>query len=414
MRMQLSRLISVVVILFSISEINAQGTADSSKIRLDDIEVSFISSYYEQDGQHSPVTGGIGTEQLTNVAPMVVIVYPTDSAKTINFDGGIDFYSSASSDNINNPFGDVNHVSGASAKDQRAYFNLGYKVKNKKNNASKSISAGVSSEFDVQSLSLGGGLSKASKDDNFEVNLKAKYYFDNWKLIYPIELRIPGVEYLTTNKRHSLNLSLTGASVINKRMTASLTSDFVFQSGLLSTPFHRVYFENSTEAVVEQLPGTRIKIPIGVRFNYFINDYVVLRSFYRFYWDNWGMTGHTVKVELPVKINQGLRIYPFYRYHMQSGVRYFSAFGTHQPLTEFYTSDFDLSGLTSQKLGLGLTVSPLFGIGRFKGLVHSDRITMFKSIDLRYANYQRSDGLRANILTLGLNFKIDNYKKTTQ
>lgn len=372
--------------------------------------MSFIASYYTQEGTHSAVTGGTGTEQLTNSAPSVIIKLPVDSLTTLNIDAGVDFYSSASSDNINNPYNDIAHVSGASAKDARAYFNLGFKKKNKEKHSAYSSLIGLSSEFDVLSLSAGGGVSKATKNDNYEISAKVKYYFDNWKLIYPTELRNGTTEFLTTNQRHSLNISLTGSSVLNKRMTASLTTDLVIQSGMLSTPFHRVYFENSSEAVVEILPSTRVKVPIGFRFNYFINDWVVLRSFYRYYWDSWGMQGHTVKFELPFKINQTFTLYPFYRYHQQTGIRYFNPYQVNQSTSEFYTSDFDLSGLSSQKIGLGLSVSPLFGITRMRGVIKKERITMLKSIDLRYANYQRSDGLSANIFTVGLNFGATNWR----
>ena len=409
--MQLIKTIFFSVLVLQANLILAQSEQDSSKIRIDNIEVSFISSYYTQDGNHSPVTGGIGTEKLTNIAPSVIIKYPIDSLRAVNFDGGVDFYSSASSDNINNPYNDPNHVSGASAKDARAYFNIGYKKKSNKKHTSHSTSFGLSSEFDVLSLSVGGGISKATKNENHEISLKAKYYFDNWKLIYPVELRNGTNVILPTNQRHSLNVSITGSSVLNKKMVTSLTTDLILQSGILSTPFHRVYFENTNKAVVEILPSTRVKIPIGFRFNYFLNDFMIVRSFYRFYLDSWGMIGHTVKLELPLKINQAIKVYPFYRYHYQSGIRYFNPYGETKSTATFYTSDFDLSGLTSHKFGLGLTISPLFGISRMKGLINKERITMFKSIDLRYANYQRSDGLKANIFTIGLNFSAPNWMK---
>ena len=100
--MQLKRLILIVLLatpfLTRAQKDNAKKEPkDSSKIKLKDIEVNFIASYYEQDGNHSPVTGGIGTESLTNMAPTLSIKVPLDSFRTLNVDGGVDFYSSASS-----------------------------------------------------------------------------------------------------------------------------------------------------------------------------------------------------------------------------------------------------------------------------------------------------------------------------
>lgn len=67
--------------------------------------------------------------------------------------------------------------------------------------------------------------------------------------------------------------------------------DVVSQNGLLSTPFQRVYFSDFEDFYiddfqladnVEQLPDSRFKIPVGGRLNYYLNDLVVLRSYYRF------------------------------------------------------------------------------------------------------------------------------------
>lgn len=410
MRMQLRGLISCAFVLIALSSIAQDKSKDSVKVQLDNIEVGFLGSYYEQDGNHSPVTGGIGTEYLTNIAPSVLIKFPVDTVHTINADGGVDFYSSASSDNINNPFGDPNHVSGASAQDKRIYVNLGIKKKNNQKHNSKGFSFGVSDEFDVLSLSAGGSLSKSSKDENKELSVKLKYYFDSWKLIYPVEFRNGDVAHLPTNIRHSVNFSATGSSVINKRMTVSLTSDIVLQSGLLSTPFHRVYFQGATGAAIEKLPSLRVKFPVGLRFNYYVNDYFRLRTFFRFYADTWGVQGQTVKVELPIKLHQAFRIIPFYRYHRQTAANYFGEYGTLLGTEQFFTSDFDLSGLSSHKVGVGLSISPLFGLARVRGIFRKKSITMLKSIDLRYANYGRSDGLKANIFTFEANFTIQNRK----
>ena len=84
------------------------------------------------------------------------------------------------------------------------------------------------------------------------------------------------------------------------------------------------------------LPDVRFKMPIGFRLNYHINDFLIFRSFYRYYWDTWEMTGHTVDLSLPIKIGQGLRLYPFYRYHHQDAIAYFAEFGQHDPTAAFF------------------------------------------------------------------------------
>src|SRR6185312_9665414 len=91
------------------------------KLRID--EVNFISGYYTQDGNNSAVTGGIGTEQLTDFANNLELrLAKTDAHGRLHnyaFELGIDHYSSASSDKI-----DPGTISSASRKDTRIYPTL--------------------------------------------------------------------------------------------------------------------------------------------------------------------------------------------------------------------------------------------------------------------------------------------------
>ena len=57
---------------------------------------------------------------------------------------------------------------------------------------------------------------------------------------------------------------------------------------------------------IERLPSTRKKLPIGARLNYYINEMFVLRTYYRYYVDDWGIQAHTINVDLPVKLKPGI------------------------------------------------------------------------------------------------------------
>ena len=96
------------------------------------IEASFLFSYYEQDGTKSPVTGGIGDEELNDIVGNISLNIPINDRVDFSFLGGMDVYSSASTDNINNEHG-LYTESSASAKDSRTYGQLGIKkIKEKK------------------------------------------------------------------------------------------------------------------------------------------------------------------------------------------------------------------------------------------------------------------------------------------
>lgn len=59
--------------LFSFYQIQAQqiktDSASVGKLKVD--EVNLVSSYYKQDGNNSAVTGGIGTEKLTDISNII-------------------------------------------------------------------------------------------------------------------------------------------------------------------------------------------------------------------------------------------------------------------------------------------------------------------------------------------------------
>jgi len=64
------------------------------------------------------------------------------------------------------------------------------------------------------------------------------------------------------------------------------------QTGYLSLPFHRVYFNNNS-VHQEALPDKCFKIPLGVRTNYFLGDKIIHRAYYRYYTDDWGLKSNT-------------------------------------------------------------------------------------------------------------------------
>lgn len=362
------------------------------------IDVNFLFAYYEQNGDHGAVTGGIGSANLYDKAMKTIVNVPLDSISDLTISHHVNRYSSASTDNINKK------MSSASAKDFRTQLYLTYKEKNTAKHKSYGFLVGGSIESDYLSASFGGLWAKESKDKNREINLKAQIMFDKWLIIIPNELRSEENETISTNKRNSFLLSINYAQVITKRFQASISSDLMYQKGLLSTPFHRVFFENTINPKVEKFPIHRFKLPIGFRLNYFINDFLILKNYYRYYIDNFDIQAHTYEIEIPLKLPKYWTIYPFYRYHIQTAAFFFAPYKEHQISNEFYTSDYDLANLSNQKIGLGISYSPLYGITRHRLL---KRINVLKKMSVRYAWYQRSDGLKAWIITTGFDFVIN-------
>jgi hypothetical protein len=405
---------------------------------LETAEVDILSSYYQQDGSHAAVTGGIGSEKLTDATGAIVISIPLSADNILKIDGGISAYTSASSSNIN-PFDGrgapdaFQASSGASSSDIWGNGTVTYSHSSDDRNDLWSAKLSASTEFDYVSFGFGGSYAKLFNEKNTEISVDANAYLDQWNAIYPYELRpfLPGGNGLRNRLfagtlsenthyaprftpfsnvgRNSYSLGLGLSQIISQRLQGSMAIDFVKQQGLLSTPFQRVYFSDVAGSFidgfhladdVERLPNSRFKVALGGRMNFYINEQFVLRTYYRYYFDDWGIRSHTASIEVPIKITDQFTIYPSYRFYNQTAADYFAPFDQHISTESFYTSDYDLSGYKADQYGFGISYTDIFTkrkVGPF-GL---------KSIDLKYNNYQRNTNLNASIISAGVKFTMD-------
>jgi hypothetical protein len=377
----------------------ADTTYKSRKLTFE--EANLVSSYYKQDGNNSAVTGGIGTEKLTDIANVIdVKLYKWDKKdrkQSIDIEVGIDHYSSASSDRV-----DLKNNSSASSADTRIYPSINWTRENEKKGTTIGAGIALSSEYDYQSIGVNVNFSKKTNNRSGEFTAKAQAYLDKVSLILPVELRPPGSpvgddeeQNYPKTSRNSYSGSFSYTQIINQRLQLGFLLDVIYQQGYLSLPFHRVYFaDNSVHQ--ENLPDTRMKIPLGLRANYFIGDKIILRSYYRYYKDDWGLSAHTFNLETPIKITPFLSISPFYRYYNQTAAKYFAPYKVHTAANEFYTSNYDVSKFSSNFYGAGFRIAPPKGVFGMK---------RWNMLELRYGHYTRTTGMSSDIISLNLKFK---------
>ncbi len=290
-------------------------------------------------------------------------------------------------------------------------------------------------------------------EKNTEVGLKGSVYLDQWRPIYPTELKeyqrigpdfqyfgyFQGVtildqagkaslDYLpskftpwTSTGRNSFTLSFYASQIISSRLQGALFFDLVVQQGMLSTPYQRVYFSDKPNYYIgtasdiqrytnplnhevyqladdiEVLPTSRFKLPLGGRMSYYINENFVFRGYYRYYTDDWGLKANTLNFDLPIRMSQAFSITPSYRYYAQNQVDYFAPYEMHKSTERFFTSDYDLSQFTSDQYSLAFNYTQIFNTAKPKHLG-------FKNANLKFSHYNRSDGLNANIVSFGVKF----------
>ena len=362
------------------------------KRKLSEADINVLFSYYTQDGNHSAVTGGTGTEKLQVYAPKATVAIELDSVHSFYLNGGVDLITSASTDRIDY------RMSSASYHDFHLLVEGGYGHYFKK----ARLEAGIGSHFSLESdyLSTGANiwLQHTDRAEMTGYSLTFQYFYDDLRwgrradeeltLIYPIELR--DTAWFDIYLRYSYNLGLGWERVINRRMVLGIFPGVTLQAGLLSTPFHRVYFQGQEDAKVEDLPRQRIKVPVGVKLNSYLGSSLILNSYYRFYWDDFDILANTLELAAHYKVNPYWTPSVSLRFYHQTASSYFKPYKQHLLTDRYYTSDYDLSAFYSVEAGAGIRFAP------FKGMFGN---WSFNEVDLKYTYYWRSDGLDAHFIS---------------
>ncbi len=456
---------------------------------LETVEIDLISSYYTQDGKNAAVTGGIGTEKLSDIASTINVAIPLNDDDVFIIDATISAYTSASSSNLN-PFsgassGDdddededdkkglnTNTIkgpttgtpwvasSGASKSDIWYNGNLSYSHSSDNRNNIISSNVSFANEFDYTSFGFGAGYVREFNKKNTEIGIKANIYLDHWRPEYPTEIHtyienngnleadfFNGVDILNHNglvadkngaliwtpfkntlvdnsNRNTYSFTLSFSQIISKNAQFSIFTDVVTQQGWLANPMQRVYFKDKANYYIgtassianytspsntdvfqladdiERLPETRLKTPVGIRFNYYLSELFVFKTYYRYYFDDWGIKAHTVNVELPVKVSQKFTLYPSYRFYSQNAADYFAPYEEHLSTEKYYTSDYDLSKFDANQYGFGIKYNDIFTTAHIGKL-------RFKTFDLNYSQYVRNTGFKANIISFGMKLIVN-------
>jgi|SRR5450432_468979 len=407
------------------------STAYKSK-KLSLSEVSLVSSYYDQTADKSAVMGGDpgpkGIADVTDFANGLDIKFvgwdKQNRKNSLTAGLGIDYHTAASQAYVNYNGTAINYGT-------RIYPTLEWIRENESKGTTIGIGGYYSAEHNYyHSIGLNTSFSKKTHH-NGEFGFKLTGYFDQIKMIYPSEFVVAPpapkgtpdirIDTLTTasgqvryvqvdpsgnvvgsvpkttipsRPRDTYTASFSFSQVINTRLDASIQLDLVYQNGYLGLPFHRVYF-NTPDSTYEKLPSTRVKLPIGLRINYFLGDNVILKGYYRFYVDSWGLNSQTASLEIPIKITAFFSLSPFYRFYLQNASRYFAPYKVHSVQDPYYTSNYALASFISHFFGMGFRMAPPKGIF----------VKSLNSMEIRYGHYTQNINLNANIISLNLNFK---------
>lgn len=149
--------------------------------------------------------------------------------------------------------------------------------------------------------------------------------------------------------------------VLNRKTLLRLNYSYNHSSGYLNDPYKLVsVVQNSqgsepgepVEYLYESRPGTRTKQAVFGEIKRFIGGHTIDLS-YRYFWDDWGITSHTVDVRYRLPIKPGHALTPHVRWYRQAEADFFQSYLLdNNPLPDFASADYRLGPFHAVTLGL--------------------------------------------------------------
>ena len=138
---------SFLLFLNSFSQSVADSTSEYHSPDLKLEEANLVTNYYSQTGNHSAITGGVGTQQVNDFSNIVELKYirwgMMDRKITLDFDLGIDHHTAASSAYVSK--------SGASKTGgTRIYPSANWQMENNEKRTTLGLGAALSFEYTYQ------------------------------------------------------------------------------------------------------------------------------------------------------------------------------------------------------------------------------------------------------------------------
>jgi len=230
-----------------------------------------------------------------------------------------------------------------------------------------SAGANGSMEYDFTSLSANGSLSRYFDKKNTKLSLGLNFEADTVKPVGGVPQALSTLSGKvvsgSTETKNLLDVLVGVTQVMNRRWTLQLNYNLGTSSGYMNDPYKIV-----SEVVApgggtagdptgvyyfEKRPDSRLRNAVFADSRVHLDQWGVLGTSYRYYFDNWGITSHTFILDYHFNLNHGWYLEPSARYYIQHKAdfyRYFVVQGAAVPQT--MSADYRLGDMTATTFGL--------------------------------------------------------------
>lgn len=229
--------------------------------------------------------------------------------------------------------------------------------------------------------SFGLGYTRSLAEDNATLGISGQATFDRFDF-----LQRNGDRYGRRN-RTTLNGNLSLSQLLSATTVFDASYGLTLQRGTLQTTYNNVPLASGRGSTDEIFPHSRSRSAFQARFAQHLPvTHSTLRAAYRFYFDSFELSAHTLEFELHQYLTQRFIARGSYRYYTQTGVDFFTTgFVADGFFSQPRTADSDLARFHGSEFGLKLLwLAP----GK-------------STLDVSWLYYARSNDFRANIISFG-------------
>ena len=314
-----------------------------------------LGAYHnDDDGDGNPFLD----EKLTVIEPVVIFDYNLTDKTAIWGKFSYDYVSSASIERLSKfPL-----QSGASGD---YYYGLDIGLRR---DVSDTLRTGgfvsASTEYDYNSIGIGGNIAKDSPDKNATVKVSVNGFWDRIEII-----RFNGQDNEGDDDRISVSSNLNWYQIIDAKTHSEVGTAFSYQTGFLETAFNAVVIEDANfipnpnldntargVEITEEVPGKRLRGAIFGRLRRYIDPHSAIELYGRVYTDSWGIDSLTLEPGFHHWVVEDmLRLRIRYRFYLQSDADGFQDhFFRDDRFLSFRSQDSDLGDFSSHAVGLKL------------------------------------------------------------
>lgn len=243
-------------------------------------------------------------------------------------------------------------------------------------NFTGSVGGHFSKEYDYLSLGANGSLAYDFNNKNSTVSMGLSYFQDTFTPEGGIPKALSSMlvgdsnssdwdsEFAKTrigdsDTKSTADMLVGFTQVINRRMITAFNYSYSMVDGYLTDPFKVVSVLNNEglaqDYLYENRPDSRVKQSTFMQAKYHFDDSLlntVADVSYRYMWDDWGISSHTIDTRFTIPVGQASYIEPHVRFYQQSAADFYKPYIIDDKApTDFVSADYRIGEMTAVTVG---------------------------------------------------------------